>query len=51
MKTVRRAIQVRQIRHFYLADPKYGEGVARGLGIDISEVMKSTSTEAATHTR
>lgn len=38
LKPVPREIQVRQIRHFYQADPAYGEGVARGLGIDINSV-------------
>lgn len=38
MKSVDKAIQIKQIHHFYLADPAYGEGVAKGLGIDIAEV-------------
>jgi catalase len=38
MKDVPREIQLRQVRHFYKADPAYGEGVARGLGIDINSV-------------
>jgi len=29
MKTVPKEIQERQIRHFYKADPAYGEGVAK----------------------
>ncbi|MHB8375405.1 MAG: catalase [Dehalococcoidia bacterium] len=33
MGPVRREIQVRQIHHFQKADPAYGEGVAKGLGI------------------
>jgi catalase len=33
MKTVPRAIQKRQIAHFSKADPAYGEGVAKGLGL------------------
>jgi catalase len=37
MQGVPRNIQVRQLRHFYKADPAYGEGVARGLGIDAKE--------------
>jgi len=36
MGPVSREIQVRQVRHFYKADPAYGEGVARGLGIDMA---------------
>jgi catalase len=37
MQGVPREIQLRQIRHFYKADPAYGEGVAKGLGIDVKE--------------
>jgi catalase len=33
-------IQRRQIGHFYQADPAYGAGVARGLGIDIAEAAE-----------
>lgn len=35
MKNVPKEIQERQIKHFYQADPAYGEGVAKGLGIKI----------------
>jgi catalase len=35
---VPRDIQLRQVRHFYKADPAYGEGVAKGLGIDVKDV-------------
>jgi catalase len=35
MKTVPKEIQERQVRHFYKADPAYGEGVAKGLGLSI----------------
>jgi len=38
MKDVPREIQIRQVRHFYKADPAYGGSVARGLGIDINSV-------------
>jgi catalase len=38
MKDVPRAIQVRQVRHFYQADPAYGRGVAAALGIDPAEI-------------
>jgi catalase len=38
MQGVPRDIQLRQVRHFYKADPAYGEGVAKGLGIDVKEV-------------
>ena len=33
MKSVPRVIQERQVRHFSQADPAYGEGVAKGLGL------------------
>lgn len=33
MKSVPREIQERQIAHFTKADPAYGQGVARGLGL------------------
>jgi catalase len=33
IKTVPRGIQERQIAHFTKADPAYGQGVARGLGL------------------
>jgi hypothetical protein len=39
MGSVSRDVQLRQIGHFFKADPAYGEGVARGLGIEPSEVM------------
>ena len=35
MGPVRREIQERQLGHFYKADPAYGAGVAKGLGISI----------------
>ncbi|HPZ15806.1 MAG TPA: catalase-related domain-containing protein, partial [Sphaerochaeta sp.] len=31
-------VKKRHIRHCYLADPAYGEGVAKALGIDIADV-------------
>jgi catalase len=34
MKDVPREIQLRQIGHFARADPNYGLGVARGLGLE-----------------
>ncbi|WP_145013004.1 catalase [Pseudomonas oryzihabitans] len=36
--SVTRDVQLRQIGHFLKADPAYGMGVAKGLGIDPSEV-------------
>lgn len=38
MQTVPRDIQVRQVNHFTKADRRYGEGLARALGIDQSEI-------------
>lgn len=38
MHGVPREIQLRQIRHFYRADPAYGEGVAKGLGIETAAI-------------
>ena len=38
MKPVSKEIQERQIRHFYKADPAYGEGVAKGLGLSMPKV-------------
>ncbi len=34
-----RRIQELQISHFYKADPKYGEGVAKGLGLQVGELV------------
>jgi len=36
MKSVPREIQEKQVRHFYKADPAYGQGVAKGLGLSAS---------------
>jgi len=46
MKTVPQRIQELQIRHFYKADPKYGQGVAEGLGLKIEHVVKGKSVTA-----
>lgn len=43
MKTVPREIQLRQLVHFYKADPAYGTGVAAGLGIPASEMIKAAT--------
>src|SRR5262249_32112957 len=43
---VPRRIQELQIQHFYQADPAYGEGVAKGLGIDIKSVVEKKSARA-----
>lgn len=39
LKPVPRFIQVRQINHFYRADPEYGTRVASALGIDIQTLV------------
>ena len=39
MKPVPKSIQLRQISHFYKADPEYGIGVAKGLGITMNEML------------
>ena len=38
-------IQLRQIMHFVRADRRYGEGVARALGIDLSEIDEIAETK------
>ena len=40
MKDVPEAIQRRQIGHFLKADPAYGEGVAKGLGLDARDAAE-----------
>ena len=39
MQAVPKFIQVRQLKHFYQADPAYGTGVATGLGVNVEEVV------------
>ncbi len=41
MTGVPQDIQLRQICHFFRADPAYGLGVAKALGLDIGEFMKN----------
>ena len=41
LRTVPWDIQARQIQHFFKADPKYGKGVAEGLGHKLEEVLSS----------
>ncbi len=43
MRPVDREIQLRQIRHFYKADPAYGEGVAAGLGIETADIKSDVA--------
>jgi catalase len=40
-------IQELQVQHFYKADPGYGTGVAKGLGLDIHAVVKGKTASAA----
>jgi catalase len=47
MKSIPQRIQELQIQHFYKADPAYGAGVARGLGLDINAVLASNEKVAA----
>ena len=39
MKSVPQRIQELQTRHFYKADPAYGRGVAKGLGLHIENLL------------
>jgi catalase len=41
MKSIPQRIQELQIQHFYEADPAYGTGVAKGLGLDIDAIVNS----------
>jgi catalase len=41
-----RRIQELQMQHFYQADPAYGTGVAKGLGLDINAVAKKYASAA-----
>jgi catalase len=47
MRPVRREIQLRQVAHFYRADPRYGEGIAAGLGLSLSEALAAGEPVAA----
>jgi catalase len=47
MKSVPQRIQELQIQHFYKADPAYGTGVAKGLGLTIESVLATGSKVAA----
>jgi catalase len=47
MKTIPQRIQELQIRHFYKADPAYGIGVAKGLGLDAEKIMASEGNVVA----
>jgi catalase len=47
MKSVPQRIQQVQVRHFYRADPAYGTGVAKGLGLNIEKIIASEGKMAA----
>jgi catalase len=47
MKSVPQRIQELQVRHFYLADPAYGRGVAEGLGLKIENIITLEGKEVA----
>jgi catalase len=42
-----RRVQELQVKHFYKADPAYGTGVAKGLGIDIDALFREKQATAA----
>jgi catalase len=49
MSSIPRRIQELQIQHFYKADPAYGTGVAKGLGLQIDQIIaqkQATATAA-----
>jgi len=47
MKTVPRRIQELQIQHLYKADPAYGTGVAKGLGLSVEGIISSEGRRVA----
>ncbi|WP_415910601.1 catalase [Oleiharenicola sp. Vm1] len=49
MAAVPREIQLRQICHFFRADPAYGLGVAQALNLDISEFVAQSRSPAGGH--
>src|SRR5437660_11041871 len=40
-------IQELQIQHFYKADPAYGTGVAKGLGLNIASIVANSKQASA----
>jgi catalase len=46
-KGVPQRIQELQIQHFYKADPAYGSGVAKGLGLNIDTITARKQASAA----
>ena len=47
LKNTPKRIQELQVKHFYKADPAYGTGVAKGLGLDINAVVEKRETVSA----
>ena len=47
LKDVPVRIQELQVQHFYEADPAYGTGVAKGLGLDINAAVGKKQASAA----
>ena len=47
MKSVPEHIQKLQIQHFYKADPAYGTGIAKGLGLDITGIAANAEKMVA----
>ena len=47
MQTVPQRIQEVQVQHFYKADPAYGMGVARGLGLNVERIINSAGKSVA----
>jgi len=47
LSQVPKRIQELQVRHFYKADPAYGGGVAKGLGLDIKAVVAAEGKSVA----
>ncbi|HLR67301.1 catalase [Virgibacillus alimentarius] len=47
MEGVEKHIKIRHIEHCYKADPAYGEGVAKALGITMSEVEAASEAETS----
>jgi catalase len=45
--SVPQRIQELQIQHFYKADPAYGMGVAKGLGLNIESIVAGKKQASA----
>jgi len=46
LSSVPRRIQDLQIQHFHKADPAYGTGVAKGLGLEINQIVNQPQATA-----